>query len=331
MPSPDPRLALVLSGGGARGAFEAGVVEAVADAGLHPGVVTGTSAGAITGAGVACGWPSERITELWTSLQTRDVLRPRWDVHRLVRLRPLLRDPRLLLGLGRGSTSETLLDLVGWTWFFHLGPLRELLVDELGGERLPIEPGVTLALSAVDVDSGRLVRFSNEPLPDDERDDTHNVVADLTVDHVLASAAIPGLFQPVEVDGGTYWDGGLTSNTPLTAALAHDVDRALVVGPSTRDPHEGAPSSLGDVLALAIDHVLRAAMLQDVDNVETVSSLATAGGGSYHEPVDLVQVLPEEPVTGMGDLLDFEPEIARELVHSGRRRTTERLDASSWT
>lgn len=327
----DDALALVLSGGGARGAFDAGVVEAVDQAGLRPGVVSGTSAGAITGAGVACGWSPGRITALWTSLQTRDVMRPRWDLHRLVRVRPLLQPPHQLLGFGSGSTTETLLDVLGWTWLFHLRPLRELLVDELGGERLPLEDDVTLTLSAVEVESGRLVRFSNRPLPNPDRDQGPNVVVDLTVDHVLASAAIPGLFQPVEIDGASYWDGGLVSNTPLTAALAHDAERLLVAGASTDEPGPTPPASLGDVLALALDHVLREALLNDVDHARTVSALAEeVPGRTHHQPVEMVTVLPEEPIAGLGDLLDFEPEIAHGLIASGRRVTADRLEEAGW-
>lgn len=327
----DAALALVLSGGGARGAFDAGVVEAVADAHLRPGVVTGTSAGAITGAAVACGWAPTRITALWTSLQTRDVLRPRLDLHRLVRLGPLLQPPHRLLGFGSGSTLETLLEVIGWTWLFHLRPLRALLVDELGGEHLPLEDDVTLALPAVDVETGRLVRFSNRPLPDEQRDGTANLVVDLTVDHVLASAAIPGLFQPIEIDGTSYWDGGLTSNTPLTAAVAHDVERLLVAGASTAEPGPTPPRSLGDVLALALDHVLRGELLEEVDHARTVSELSALDPqATYHQPVELLTVLPEEPIRGLGDLLDFEPEVARRLVTSGRRTTEQRLQDAGW-
>lgn len=290
MPARDPSLALVLSGGGARGAFDVGVVEAVDRAGLRPGVVTGTSAGAITGAGVACGWPPERITALWTSLQTRDVLRPRWDLHRLVRLRPLLQPPHRLLGFGSDSTTETLLDVLGWTWLFHLRPLRELLVDELGADRLPVEDDVTLTLSAVQVESGRLVRFSNRPLPNPDRDRDPNVVVDLTV-----------------------------------------AERLLVAGASTEEPGPTPPASLGDVLALALDHVLREALLTDVDHARTVSALAQeAPRQTHHQPVEMVTVLPEEPIAGLGDLLDFEPEVAQGLIDSGRRVTTPRLEDAGW-
>lgn len=327
----DPSFAVVLSGGGARGAFEAGVVRALDDAGLRPGIVSGTSAGALTGAGIACGWSGDRMARLWSSLQTRDVMRVRTDVHRLVRPSVLLRDPRVLLGAGRGTTSDVLLDALGWTWFLHLGPMRRLLVDELGGERLPIDDDVTLTLSAVEADTGRLVRFSNRPVPDEERDSSTTIVTELTVDHVLASSSIPGLFEPIEVDGRSYWDGGLTSNTPLTGALEHDPDRVLVVG-ATKEAGPGrVPRSLGDVIAFAIGHVFRDALLRDVDNAMTVNRLASrVPEATSHRVVELATVMPDEPIRGLGDLLDFEPAVAADLIEAGRRRAAAVLDERGW-
>lgn len=327
----DPELGLVLSGGGARGAFEAGVAETIDELDLRPGVISGTSAGSITGAGIACGWAPERITKLWTSIQTRDVMRPRFDLQNLVKLGPLLKPPHRILGFGKGSTSETLLDVLGWTWFFHLEPLRELLVEELGGEELPVEDDVTLTLSAIEVATGRLVRFSNKPLPDGDRDGDDNIVVDLTVDHVLASAAIPGLFRPVDIDGTDYWDGGLTSNTPLESALAHEIDRAVVVGASTVDPEPVPPQTLGDVLALALDHLLRGSMVQDVDHARTVTELVEqAPDATRHRPAELCLVLPDSPITGLADLLDFEPDVAEALVADGRRIARQRLQDIGW-
>lgn len=327
-----PRTALVLSGGGARGAFDAGVALALADVDLTPQVVSGTSAGAITGAALASGVPADRVVDLWTSLQTRDVMRFRRDVHRLLRPWVLLRDPRLLLGAGRGTTSDTLLDLLGWTWFLDLAPMRRRLVRELGGERLPLRDDVTLTLSAIEVDSGRLVRFANRPVPDPDRDRTDTIVTELTVDHVMASAAIPGLFRPTRIDGVTYWDGGLTSNTPLVGALEHEPDRVIVVGAaaavSTSRP---APRSIGDVVALAIGHLVRDALERDVDIARTVNELVEhAPAGTAHRAVEMVTVVPETPIEGLGDLLDFEPAVARDLIEAGRRLTAEQLARTDW-
>lgn len=309
--------ALVLSGGGARGAFDAGVVAAVRAAGIRPTVLAGTSAGALTAATVAMGWSDDRIEDLWTTLQTRDVYRPRLDLHRLLRPSKVLAGPRTWLGLGRHTTTEWLLDMLGWTWLFHLGPLRERLVDAIGVEVLPLPDDVTLVVSAVEVATGELVRFSNHH-PARRADDGVRVV-ELTVDHLLASASIPGLFRPVRIEGVDYWDGGLASNTPLAAALQHDPDIAIVVASSVPGDHPRPPSSIGDVIALAIEHVFRSAVLTDLDHARTVNELVAAGVDTKHRVVDLVAVTPDDPVQGIGEILDFEPSRAARFHAAGLR------------
>lgn len=185
-PTPESPIttALVLSGGGAKGAFEAGVIAALEDADVDPTVVCGTSAGAIDAAAVACGIPVARLLDLWGSLDSGDVYRVRRDVHRLVRPLHLAGNPRALLGLGQHSTSEHLLDSIGWTWLFHLRPLRRRLVEVLRGEELPIRDGVALTVSCVDAATGALVRFTNRA-PAGSRVEDDYLETTMTVDHVM--------------------------------------------------------------------------------------------------------------------------------------------------
>lgn len=330
MSSSSPVTALVLSGGGARGAFEAGVAEALEAVDIRPTVLSGTSAGALTGAAIACGWSAARITELWCSLESRHVMRPRTDLHTLVRPSAFLVDPREVID-GRPTWVDALLDLVGWTWLFHLDPLRELLVDELGGERLPIEDDRTLVLSAVAVGTGEPVRFTNRPVTHEtDRDHARVVVEELTVDHLLASAAIPGLFRPVEIDGTDYWDGVLAQNTPVTGALDHLPDRMLVVGPVPDDPPARPPSTFGDVVALAIAHVLRDALVQDVRTADHADEDVDSSGDGGEDVVEMATVVPDAPIEGLGDLLDFEPDVSRELAASGRELGAAVLRERGW-
>lgn len=318
--------ALVLSGGGAKGAFGAGVAAALDDAGVEIDIVAGTSAGALNAAGVACGLVHE-LVELWSAVESRDVFRPRFDVHRLVRPFHLLAHPDRLLGLGPHSTSEHLIDSIGWTWLFHLGPLRDRLVRLLGGEHLPIRDGVTLTVVCVEVGTGELVRFTNRPVPEHRTDATY-VVTDLTVDHLLASASIPGVFAPVEIDGGSYWDGGLGANTPLAAAMAHEPDTAFVVASGAIDREGRPPRSLGEAVSLMVDHLLRFGMLKDLDHAATVNELVRANpAATRHREVELVPIVPDDPRSGLGELLDFDPQVARQLIDAGRREAEEALAA----
>lgn len=331
MTDSSPVTALVLSGGGARGAFEAGVAQALEAAGVRARVLSGTSAGSLTGAALACGWSARRITELWCSLESADVMRPRTDLGDALHASALLFDPREMID-GRPTWVGALLDLIGWTWLFHVDPLRELLVDELGGERLPIHDDMTLVLSAVAVDTGAPVRFSNRPITREvRRDNTEVIVTDLTVDHVLASAAIPGLFQPIQIDGTDYWDGVLAQNTPVTGALDHSPDRMLVVGPVPDDPPSRPPATFGDVVALAIAHVLRDALVQDVRTADHADDAVDSAGDTADGVVEMLTVVPEAPIVGLGDLLDFEPDVSRELADSGRSLTASLLEERGWS
>lgn len=229
-----------------------------------------------------------------------DVYRVRRDVHRLVRPLHLVSNPAALLGRGRYSTSEHVLDSIGWTWLFHTAPLRRRLVSVLGGE-----------------------------VPTGDRADPGYRETTLTVDHLLASAAIPGIFAPVEVDGSTWWDGGLVANTPLSAAMGYDPDVAVVVATGAVERTGRAPRSLGEAASQIIDHVMRFGMVKDMDHAQTVNELvAAAPHATRHQHVDLVPVVPgDDDRTGLGELLDFDPRRARQLVANGRRRAAESLRA----
>lgn len=322
MPAEPSRSALVLSGGGADGAFEAGVIAALADQGIHPTVLAGTSAGALNAAAVAVGLDADAIIELWSSLESRDVYRPRLDLHRF--LRPLhLLDPRKLARVaGDPTLTDHVLDGIGWTWLLDPSPLRDRIVDAFGGEVLPLRDDVTLTVPAVDLTTGRLVRFTNRR-PRPGRDGERTIVTELTVDHLLASAAIPLLFRPPRVDGELYWDGGLVANTPLRAALQHEPDTAFVVATGAVEQQSHEPDRLGRTLGLAVDHLLRYALLEDLDHARTVNQLVRhAPEATKHKLVDFVVVAPERRAGGgLGHLLDFEPSRARDLIEHGRTVT----------
>ncbi len=315
--------ALVLSGGGAKGAFEAGVIAALDDADIHPQILSGTSAGALNAAAVACRVPVDRLVEMWGSMESGDVYRVRRDVHRLVRPLHLVGNPRALLGRGQRSTSEHLLDSIGWTWLFHTAPLRKRLVALLGGEVLPIRDDVVLTVACVDASTGELVRFTNRA-PTGARAETGYREVTMTVDHLLASAAIPGIFAPIEIDGGTWWDGGLVANTPLSAAMAYEPDDAIVVATGAVERTGEPPRSLGEAASQIIDHIMRFGMVKDMDHAQTVNELVRAAPeGTRHRDVQLVPVVPNDDRSGVGELLDFDPRRARQLIDDGRQAGAE--------
>ncbi|MEX2619505.1 MAG: patatin-like phospholipase family protein [Egibacteraceae bacterium] len=301
------RLGLVLSGGGAKGSFEAGVVAAIEDAGLRPDVVSGTSAGALNTAAIAAGFDAARLAELWTSIGDADVFRLRRDVWRMPRLQELL---------AGGNLAGRLLATVGWTWFLDNAPLRDTLVDALGGARVPVRTDLVAMVSAVVQATGELVRFTSAR-PPPHRNSSRFRVVDLDVDHLVASAAIPLVFRPGRVDGVDFWDGGIVANTPLAPVLAYEPDTVIVVTTATRQRPAPTPANLGEALSLLIDNVLAHSLHNDLARAEVLNELAHAApSATTAREVTFLVVEPEG--LDLGEGLRFDPRQAARNIAMGR-------------
>lgn len=241
-PKRPARIALVLSGGGARGAYEAGVLsylftEIAPRLGreVHFDIVTGASVGAIHACYVAAYQNSSdawaRLAEIWRGL-TLDRVFP-------VGASELFSVPLRLLGLApapkplpaKGELPQRLPGL------FEVGWLEHIVLQEIEWQliRDHIDSGSlhALAVAATEIATGRAVIFADTKdgqLPPWSRDEF--VVAKsarIGPAHALASAAIPLVFPAVRLTGAYYADGGLRLNTPLSPALRLGADRVLVI------------------------------------------------------------------------------------------------------
>lgn len=311
------RLGLVLAGGGARGAFEAGVVAAMQARGLVAEVLSGTSAGALNAGALAAGLDAQGLGEVWRRVRSADVYRLRRDVWNL------LNPAGLRSG---GNIAERLLATVGWTHLLRTDPLRATIVDVLGGERIAVQADRTLVVSAVERDTGALVRFaSGAPAP--QRMTPRFRIVEPTVDHLLASAAIPLVFQPGMVGDTAHWDGGLVANTPLAPAMAYEPDAVVVVTTATRARPSPPPRNLGEAISLLIDNVLAFSLEADLARAATVNELCRAAGETPQRK--LVDILVIQP-TGLdlGDGLSFDPERSATLLRLGEEVGGRALD--SW-
>jgi NTE family protein len=211
-------VALVLQGGGALGAYQAGVYEALAEAGIRPDWIAGISIGAINAAIVAGNPPNariDRLREFWTHVTTDGL----W---------PGLGQPNL--GLPRGDAARNFLNQMSATmalangargffsgrpvtpWlhpdgtieatsFYDTKALERTLERLVDFERLNAG-AARFSIGAVNVRSGNFVCFDST---------THTI----RPEHVMASSALPPGFPAIEIEGEHYWDGGLVSNTPL--------------------------------------------------------------------------------------------------------------------
>lgn len=241
------RVGLVLVGGGARGAYQAGALQGIGEI-LRPAlgesrsnepffkVITGISAGSINAAFLGCQsgpFPEtlERLAQLWFHLKMQDVIRTDTASISQIGLR-WLRD--LIFGglmAQRRKRSNHLLDTA---------PLKRLLEREADFENLKtnILSGrlYGFGVSATNYLTGTAVTFY-EGVPEIQnwaRSSRLGIRTRLSPSHVLASASIPVLFEPVAVEGAYYGDGGIRMNTPLSPAIHLGSDRVVAI--SIRHP-----------------------------------------------------------------------------------------------
>jgi NTE family protein len=214
------RVALVLQGGGALGAYQPGVYQALHEAGIEPDWVSGVSIGAINSAIIAGNPPErrlERLTAFWQRITDRTVwaYTPDGDIFRQARnatssfyttmlgqpgfFEPRKNSPWLAFAGARDATS-----------YYENAPLRETLL-ELVDFDLINEKRCRFSVGAVNVLTGNFAFFDNA---------THEI----TPEHVMASGALPPAFAPVQIGTDYFWDGGIVSNTPLQHLLAQDDD-----------------------------------------------------------------------------------------------------------
>ena len=289
-----PAVALVLPGGGARGAYEAGALSvllpALAQRGERPMILCGTSVGAINAATLASlahlslEEQAEALVGLWLDLRKRDVVAP-------------------LVGLGLPLTVLQLLgdilDVPGVRLASVLDPrpMRKSLDRWVDWDALQrnVRDG---QISAVCVVATALSRGAPVAFVEARRsveamrsgDEIHYVRVPLEGDHVRASAAIPFVFPPVEILSPRsardhYVDGSTRLNTPLKPALALGADRVIVIG---FEPFAGRPRPTGkapppcfaDVAANVIDGLMLDPVSADVQRVAAVNDFLVAGASA---------------------------------------------------
>jgi NTE family protein len=212
---PEEKIVLVLQGGGALGAYQAGAYETLCEAGEIPTWVAGTSIGAVNGAIVAGNPPErrvQRLREFWERVSSRLLA---WPLSNDDNSRRIFNETSAVLVAAGGAPGffepripPAVLMPQGTPEAISLydtEPLRATL-EELVDFDLLNSGAVRLSVGAVQVLSGNMKYFDTQKMR-------------IGPEHIMASGALPPGFPPIEIDGQPYWDGGLVSNTPLEFVL----------------------------------------------------------------------------------------------------------------
>jgi NTE family protein len=286
------RVALVLAGGAARGAYEIGVVQYVLEEvatslgrPLRFDILCGTSVGALNACGFAA-WAHEgkaavsRMLHVWHSLKLESLVRT--DVR------------SLLTSFGLRATNVPareggMLDPTGIEELVHASIPFERIDQNLAEGHVD-----ALTVSTTHVQSGRTIVFVQTPtgvLPRWSADPTIEPRAvKIRAEHALASAAIPILFRSVRIDGEFHCDGGLRQNVPLSPARRLGADALLVINPrfvtdealAPADPKkdEAFPGPLF-LLGKTLNALLLDRIDTDLARLESVNRILDAGTRAY--------------------------------------------------
>ncbi len=233
---------LVLQGGGALGAFQAGAFEGIAEAGATPDWVCGVSIGAINAALIAGNPPERRaprLREFWDRVSASF---PSFAPEGLGHLRPTMNRV--------AAASATIFGIPGFfkpalpnlsaLSIYDTSPLRDTLLELADFDLINSGP-MRLSVGAVDVGSGNSVYF----------DSKHTRI---TPDHVMASGALPPGFPPVRIGEHLFWDGGIVSNSPLWYVMDTEPTlNALILQVDLFSAHGRLPQNMEQVQERAKD------------------------------------------------------------------------------
>ena len=241
--SPPGQIVLVLQGGGALGAYQVGVYQAMHEAGIEPDWIIGTSIGAINAAIIAGNEPSRRLEQLerfWESVEWRSpfghsamppsLVNPwaTWGTMMQGVAGFFAPNPPSWLGLQTRLGVER-------AAFYTTAPLLKTL-NELIDFDLPNRCSPRLSVGAVNARTGEMRYF------DSQREQ-------LRAEHVMASGALPPAFPAVRIDGEPYWDGGIYSNTPIEAVLDDNPRKSSTIfAVHLWNPSGSEPNSIWQVL-----------------------------------------------------------------------------------
>jgi NTE family protein len=278
--------ALVLSGGGARGAFQVGVWQYLQEKSWTPDLICGTSIGAINATAIGAGMSVDRLMQIWKAHSRSHFFRitPRAFLKSAFTRRPL--KPAL-----------------------DKSPFRALLSRYLDFEALRKSP-IEIIISAVQLRTGQLHFFNQDVIE---------------MAHLLATSAMPLLFSWQEIDGELYWDGGVMANSPLFVALEKGAREIVVVllSPFGHRP-QPVPVTLRDGLEMVFEQFL-IGTYQATQPFLNGAPFNVPERSENRTTPRITVVSPTHPL-GFRSLLNFSSRQVNHLIKEGYRNARLQLD-----
>lgn len=293
------RTALVLSGGGAKGAFQAGALKKLAERSLEYDSIAGVSVGALNGIMVASGQTS-RMLELWKTI-TRDQIYTKRSIPRIA-----LKFLAYKIGISSPPRS-----------IYSNEPLFKLLKEELEDIYLKIP----LTIGRINLGSGQ---YLNEIAPESTD----------FAKQILASTAIPVVWEPVVIDDKMYVDGGIRNTTPLKDAVQTNPDRIVVItnGPLHAFKENQNLTDIIDIAERSLDIMLDEIFREDLKRCIQINELvrqAKAEGvtltSKSGRPLKKFELLIIAPPDSLGSALNFDRDRLDTFLQMGEETAEEAI------
>ncbi|MGQ0587974.1 MAG: patatin-like phospholipase family protein [Sphingosinicella sp.] len=338
---------LVLQGGGALGAYQVGVYQALSEAGIEPDWVIGTSIGAINAsiiAGSAKNERLDRLTEFWRRVEHGQFIDhpmlPAWAAAAA----------RNMIAVGAGIPAFFRPNPAAFVsphaplgpedaGYYSTLPLRATLEKLVDLDRLN-SGEVRLTVGASNVRTSEMRYFDSRDMP-------------LGLEHVMASGALPPAFPAVRIDGELYWDGGILSNTPVEVVFDDNPRRdSLVFAVHIWNPHGPEPETIWEVMNRQKDvqyssrahaHIKRQRQLHRLRHIvaelasrlpeesrrdNLVAEMASYGCLTRMHVVRLLA--PALSYEDHAKDIDFSPDGIRQRREAGYRHTAATLEKAPW-
>ena len=305
-------LGLVLTGGGARGAYQSGAISALAEICREVGmawpfkILAGTSAGAINCSflashlynkeGVQVG---QELNQVWSLLRMEEVFRgdaPNMILNAFNWMSMISTGGKIRL---KKDESMSLLDT---------SPLRKYLAHAMDFENIPrsVSNGAinSLAVTAFCYDSGVSQTFCHTHKDFDiwKRIKREGIRADISIDHIMASSAIPILFPPVLLGDHYYGDGGLRNYNPFSPAIKLGAKKVMVIGvrKQAKGPEIQVRPTLGKVLGIILNGLFLDAIYWDLEILQrinhAISKVEPKGGETELRKIDVCLISPSKDI-----------------------------------